>query len=699
MKRRGVLRRSAAAGLALATASSILTVATGGVGMAAPADPARAEVRGSEGTGVVPGRYIVVLKDRKAGYSAARALASKLAQQHGGSVRQVYEKALVGYSAAMNQGQADKVAADPAVAYVEPVRRLSANGTQSSPPWGLDRLDQYTAKLNKTYKYPNTGSKVTAYILDTGINVKHQDFGGRATMGFDAIDPPPPPPPTPTPTPDPEPTDPPGGVQANGNGDCNGHGTHVAGTVGGTKYGVAKGVKLVGVRVLDCDGYGTTEQVIAGVDWVTANAQKPAVANMSLGDVVAIPSLDEAVKRSIASGITYSLAAGNSMMDACKTSPARVPDAITVGATDRVDMRAWFSNYGKCLDVFAPGVSIVSARHDSNTGSVGFSGTSMAAPHVAGAAALLLHSNPTWKPKQVRDRIVTTGVAGAVYDTKGSIDRMLTVGSITPTRSGFGFKAKSNGKFVTAASTKKALVNNGKSLGTSQQYDFVNAGSGLIALRSKTTGRYVVAPSKGTKPLIASHKTIVTSAKFQIINHTDGTVSLKSKINGKYVTAPKSGTSSLKASKTSIGTSEKFTIDRPAPVISIKSKASGKYVVAGTKPLIASSSKVTKAAKFQIVNVGNGFFGLKAQANGRYVTAASRGTKPLIASAKSLGTWEVFDFLDYNSDGTVFFRASDDQAVSAGSAGTKQLISNKNIKWFEYELGLGKGEKFTVSAA
>ncbi|AEB47955.1 MULTISPECIES: S8 family serine peptidase [Micromonospora] len=693
MKRRGVLRRTAVAGLALATASSILTVATGGVGMAAPADSARAEVRGSEGTGVVPGRYIVVLKDKQATYSSVRALASTFVKQHGGTVRQVFDSALVGYSATMDQRQADRLAAHPAVDYVEPVRRLSANGTQSSPPWGLDRLDQYTAKLNKTYKYPNTGSKVTAYILDTGINVKHQDFGGRATMGYDAIDPPPP-------TPDPEPTDPPaGGVQANANGDCNGHGTHVAGTVGGTKYGVAKGVKLVGVRVLDCDGYGTTEQVIAGVDWVTANAQKPAVANMSLGDVVTIPSLDEAVKRSIASGITYSLAAGNSMMDACKTSPARVPDAITVGATDRVDMRAWFSNYGKCLDVFAPGVSIVSARHDSNTGSVGYSGTSMAAPHVAGAAALLLHANPTWKPKQVRDRIVTTGVAGAVYDTKGSIDRMLTVGSITPTRSGFGFKAKSNGKFVTAASTKKALVNNGKSLGTAQRYDFVNAGSGLIALRSKSTGRYVVAPSNGTKPLIASHKTIVKSAKFQIINHADGTVSLKSKINGKYVTAPKSGTSTLKASKTSIGSSEKFNIEAPAPVISIKSKASGKYVVAGSKPLIASSSKVTKSAKFQIVNIGDGFFGLKALANGKYVTAASKGTKPLIASAKSRGVWESFDFLDYNGDGTVFFRASDNQAVSAGSAGTKQLISNKNIKWFDFELGLGKGEKFTVSAA
>ncbi len=743
MKRRGVLRRSAVAGLALATASSIFTVAASGVAAAEPSERSHPEVRGSASSSVVPDRYIVVLKDQRASYSSLRATASALTRANGGTVGQVFGNALGGYSVTMNQRQAEKLAVNPAVAYVEPVRRITASATQTNPPsWGLDRIDQASAKLNKSYKYPNTGSKVTAYILDTGINLKHQDFGGRASFGFDAFNPPPSPTPTPTPTtppttspsptptvsptptseptpdptseptptptPDPTseptvtpgPTEPgdPGSLQANANGDCNGHGTHVAGTVGGNKYGVAKEVKLVDVRVLDCKGQSTTEKVIAGVDWVTANAKKPAVANMSLGGP-ASKALDDAVKRSINSGVTYAVAAGNGddyndAIDACKESPARAPDAITVGATDRVDMRAWFSNYGKCLDVFAPGVGIVSARHDNNTGSVLKNGTSMAAPHVAGAAALLLHTNPTWKPKQVRDRIVTTGIAGAVYDTKGSIDRLLTVGSVTPARSGYGFKANSNGKFVTAASTTKALVNNGKSLGTAQRYDIVNAGSGLVALRSKATGRYVVAPSKGTKPLIASHKTIVTSGKFTIVNHPDGTVSLKAKINGKYVTAPKSGTSSLKASKTSAGTSEKFTIDAPAPVISIKSKANGKYVVAGSKPLIASSKTVTKAAKFEIVNRGNGFFGLKALANGKYVTAASKGTKPLIASSKSLGGWEIFDFWSYNGDGTILLRASNDKVVSAGSAGTKQLIANKSLA-----AKIGNGEKFTVSAA
>ncbi|MEU6023439.1 S8 family serine peptidase [Micromonospora sp. NPDC047134] len=678
MKRRGVLRRSAVAGLALATASSILTVVSAG---AASAEPSWSQVHGSASSNVVPDRYIVVLKDQKVGYSSARAAASKLTKANGGTVRRVFGKALNGYSVAMNAKQAEKLAKNPAVARVEPVRRVSASGTQSSPPsWGLDRIDQSSPKLNNSYKYPNTGSNVTVYVLDTGINIDHQDFGGRASHGYDYVD------------------------HDDIAQDCNGHGTHVAGTVGGTKYGVAKGVKLVAVRVLDCDGNGDTEGVVAGVDWVTNDAQEkgvPAVANVSLGgwpDQV----LDDAIKSSIAAGVTYSIAAGNEGMDACQVSPARVPDAITVGATDRINMRTWFSNYGKCLDVFAPGASIVSARHSNNTGSATASGTSMAAPHVAGAAALLLHSNPSWTPKQVRDRIVTTGLAGGVYDTKGSIDRLLTVGSIAPTRFSHGFKARSNGKFVTAASSTKPLVNNGSSMGTAQRFDFVDAGSGLVALRSRVNGRYVVAPSNGTKPLIASHKTIVTSAKFTLVHHTDGTVSLKSKINNKYVTASSSGKSSMMASKTSIGTNEKFTIDAAPPIISIKSKANGKYVVAAssTKPLVASSKTVTKSTKFDVISQGDGFFSIRAHSNSRYVTAASKGTKPLIATSKSRGLWETYAFVNYNIDGTVFIMAAgDEQAVSAGSSGTSKLISNKTIKWSSPGLGLGTGERFTVSTA
>ncbi|HET8659779.1 MAG TPA: S8 family serine peptidase, partial [Micromonosporaceae bacterium] len=256
--------------------------------------------------------------------------------------------------------------------------------------------------LDSSYTYPNTASNVHAYIIDTGIRFTHTDFGGRATSGFDAID---------------------GGTAD----DCHGHGTHVAGTTGGTAYGVAKGVRLVAVRVLSCSGSGTTAQVVAGVDWVTANAVKPAVANMSLGGGVQT-ALDAAVANSIASGVTYAIAAGNSNADACNFSPARVGTAITLGATDSSDNRASFSNWGTCLDLFAPGVSIVSAWYTSDTATSSLSGTSMASPHAAGVAALVASANPTFTPQQVRDQIVADSTPNVVVNPgTGSPNRLLFV--------------------------------------------------------------------------------------------------------------------------------------------------------------------------------------------------------------------------------------------------------------------------------
>jgi subtilisin family serine protease len=256
--------------------------------------------------------------------------AGDLARQYGGAVRQSYKNAVKGFSAKLTERAAKRLAANPAVDYVEQDRQVAATGTQANPPsWGLDRIDQASLPLNGSYTYPNAASNVTAYVIDTGVRISHADFGGRAVNGYDFID-----------------NDP----VAN---DCNGHGTHVAGTVGGTSYGVAKGVKLVAVRVLDCQGSGSYSQIIAGVDWVTRNAVKPAVANMSLGGSAG-STLDNAVKASIAAGVTYAVAAGNSNADACNTSPARLPEAITVGATDSADARASFSNYGACLDLFAP---------------------------------------------------------------------------------------------------------------------------------------------------------------------------------------------------------------------------------------------------------------------------------------------------------------------------------------------------------
>jgi subtilisin family serine protease len=354
----------------------------------------------------VPDSWIVVLKDGSTTKAATPATARSLATKYDGALDRVYSSALKGFSAELTKSEAAELARDPKVAYVQQNQVLRINDTQSGATWGIDRIDQRDLPLSKTYTYNTTASNVTAYIIDTGIRTSHSEFGGRASVGTDTV----------------------GGGQ-NGQ-DCNGHGTHVAGTVGGKTYGVAKGVKLVAVRVLDCNGSGTTAGVVAGIDWVTANAVKPAVANMSLGGG-ADTTLDNAVKRSIASGVSYSIAAGNGNIlgwpqNACNYSPARVPEAITVGATDSSDRRASFSNYGTCLDLFAPGVSIASAWDDSDTATNTISGTSMATPHTAGVAALYLATHPTATPAQVRDALVNGATSGKVTDPRtGSPNRLL----------------------------------------------------------------------------------------------------------------------------------------------------------------------------------------------------------------------------------------------------------------------------------
>jgi subtilisin family serine protease len=339
--------------------------------------------------------WIVVLKD-----------GSTRAADLGVTPKHTYHSVLEGFSTTMSRAKAAELAADPRVAYVEQNSTVRLNETQANATWGLDRVDQRNLPLSKSYTYNTSASNVNAYIIDTGIRTSHSEFAGRASVGTDTV----------------------GGGQ-NGQ-DCQGHGTHVAGTVGGKTYGVAKGVKLIAVRVLDCSGSGTTAGVIAGVDWVTANAKKPAVANMSLGGS-ANTSLDNAVKKSIASGVSYAIAAGNGNIiglpaNACNYSPARVPEAITVGATDSSDRRASFSNYGTCLDLFAPGVNITSAWKDNDTATNTISGTSMATPHTVGVAALYLSTHATATPAQVRDALVNNATSGKVQDPRtGSPNKLL----------------------------------------------------------------------------------------------------------------------------------------------------------------------------------------------------------------------------------------------------------------------------------
>ncbi|MEU0969079.1 S8 family peptidase [Streptomyces sp. NPDC005917] len=375
--------------------------------VATPAQSAPlADLRLAPSATAVPNSWIVVLKDGSTTKAATPATARELVAEHDGSLGHLYSSALKGFSAKLTKTEAAELARDPKVAYVQQNQTVRINDTQSNATWGIDRIDQRDLPLNQAYTYNTTASNVTAYIIDTGIRTSHSEFAGRASVGTDTV----------------------GGGQ-NGQ-DCNGHGTHVAGTVGGKTYGVAKGVKLVAVRVLDCQGSGTTAGVVAGIDWVTANAVKPAVANMSLGGS-ADTTLDNAVKRSIASGVSYSIAAGNGNIvglpqNACSASPARVPEAITVGATDSSDGRASWSNYGTCLDLFAPGVNITSAWNASDTATNTISGTSMATPHTTGAAALYLATHPTATPAQVRDALVNAATTGKVTNPlTGSPNRLL----------------------------------------------------------------------------------------------------------------------------------------------------------------------------------------------------------------------------------------------------------------------------------
>ena len=343
----------------------------------------------------IDGQYIVVLNDGASPRSVAAVA--------GVSPRYVYTAALNGFAATLNSGQLNALQHNPNVAYIEQNKPVQASTVQTGATWGLDRIDQRSLPLSTTFTYLNTGVGVNAYIVDTGIRLSHVQFAGRVTSGYDAVD---------------------GGTAD----DCNGHGTHVAGTVGGTTHGAAKGVSLVAVRVLDCAGSGTTAGVVAGIDWVTANHVKPAVANMSLGGG-ASTAIDDAVRRSVAAGVTQVVAAGNGntggrAQPACNYSPARVPEAITVSATGSTDGKASYANYGTCVDIFAPGNSIASTWYTSDTALNTISGTSMASPHVAGVAALYLQSNPGATPAAV----------GSALNAGATLNKVTSAGSGSPNR-------------------------------------------------------------------------------------------------------------------------------------------------------------------------------------------------------------------------------------------------------------------------
>ena len=351
----------------------------------------------------VPDRYVVLLRD---GDTDPGDVARGLVSAAGGRLHFVYRSALRGFAATLPAAAVEGIRRNPQVTRVEPdlVVRAVGSGSSSASSWGLDRIDQRDLPLDGTYQWDASGAGVTAYIIDTGIRVSHSEFGGRASIGFDAI-----------------------GDGQNGN-DCNGHGTHVAATTGGATYGVAREVALVTVRVLGCDGSGAISGVVAGVDWVTANHRAPAVANMSLGAMDWLGfavSLDLAVQNSIAAGVSYAVAAANDAFDACFYTPARVEAALTIGASDRQDARASFSNYGSCVDWFAPGVGITSAWNSGDNATLTASGTSMASPHTAGVAAIYLESNPGASPSAVAAAIRDAATKGVVSGALSANNHLL----------------------------------------------------------------------------------------------------------------------------------------------------------------------------------------------------------------------------------------------------------------------------------
>jgi subtilisin family serine protease len=397
------LRLGLAGALATVTVAAF-AIATGQVSSAGAAEPPAGQNKfhARADAAALPDSFIVVLKDASLSATSTTATSTALASEHQAKITHTYSSVLRGFAATMQAQEAKELAADSRVAFVEQNGRVTASEVQSDPPnWGLDRSDQADLPLDQKYNFNTKAENVNAYIIDTGINTAHNDFGGRASVGTDTV-----------------------GDGQNGQ-DCNGHGTHVAGTVGGAEHGIAKGVKLFAVRVLDCQGSGTNAGVIAGVDWVTQNAQQPAVANMSLGGGVS-NALDSAVQRSIASGVTYALAAGNENTDACGSSPARTKEAITVGASTIRDARSSFSNVGTCVDIFAPGEDITAPWIGGNDATETISGTSMASPHVAGAAALFLASHAGSTPAQVQDGLVDCATSDKLTDPgNGSPNKLL----------------------------------------------------------------------------------------------------------------------------------------------------------------------------------------------------------------------------------------------------------------------------------
>ncbi|OLB64991.1 MAG: hypothetical protein AUI10_08760 [Actinobacteria bacterium 13_2_20CM_2_72_6] len=680
-------RRAALASVTLAAVAAAFGIGAHTWASATPSSPVHPagtrSVDFSRDKGIVPNSYIVVLKSKSASAASVQSTASSLTRSFGGTVGHTWHKALNGFSAHMSAAQAKAMAARPEVATVEPERIVRTLDTVPNPVWNLDRIDQPYFPFNQSYTFPVAPTGVHAYVIDTGIHIGHTAFGGRASYGANLIDP----------TAVPE--------------DCdvNGHGTHVAGTIGGTGFGVAPGVQLVAVKVLGwdfdtdkpaCNGTAPLQKIIDGIEWVTANAVKPAVANLSIG-AAHNAALDLAVANSIASGITYSIAAGNDGLDSCVyDSPADVPAAITVGATDIGDHRPFFSNFGSCVDIFAPGVDVVSALN-ANSGTHSLSGTSMAAPHVAGAAAMVLAANPSFTPQQVRDTLVDRAVTGAVENPGvDSPNKLLQVEATTPAFAPetLRLRATANNMVVNANGNQNGsvLFPNRIVNGAWEEFDKVDAGGGLVALRSHANGKYVTADLNNSGKLINNRTAVGAWEKFTL-SGTGGEINLKANANGKIVSADLN-VGALIANRTSVGPWEAFHAAVASSMISFGSFApdGGAIVSADLNvggKLVANRDDIGVWEVFDIADLGDGSVALRAHSNNQFVTSDLIHGGVLVANRTSVGFWEKFHIIHNQFD--ISLRANaNNKIVTADLNNGKTLTANRD--------GIDRWERFAIIA-